>query len=194
MYHTYITAFWSPFFLDSSTYCADVLSVCLKKYGDIRCLVCPGGSDRRSLQILKIADLVVIGLPQNSGKIRHFLTGCRFRFPNFMLLILNYYPRSGISLSGISHDWRIPQQRIACIPYCRIFQGEEKPVHSARYESLCRTGWLSLPEHETAENALPTYKSGCTGSLCPSGLDFFLEIERCARQIAIALEQGSLSY
>lgn len=193
MDHTYITAFWSPFFIGSSCYCADLLSVCLKKYGDIRCLVCPGGSDRRSMQILRIADLAVIGLPQNSGKIQQFLTGKSCRFSNFMLLILDYYPESGISLSGISHDWRIPQQRIACIPHCRVNEGIEKTSHHARYHRLYHTGQLPLPEHETAENALPTYKSGCTGSLCPSRQDFFQEIERCARQIAIALEQGCRS-
>lgn len=117
MDQSYLIAFWSPFSFSAADYCMDFLSAFLKKHGDIQCLDCQNNSDSRTMRILHQADLVVIGLPQSYRKICDYF--CRFahHFSNFIYMIVNYFPDPETSLQRISHDFRVPPERISFIPF-----------------------------------------------------------------------------
>lgn len=66
---------------------------------------------------MRQADLVVIALPQNAKDISGLLCESPLPFPNYIILISDYVPDPEFNLSKIASVWRIPQTRLACIPY-----------------------------------------------------------------------------
>lgn len=117
MNHSRYIAFWSPSPTLTSDLCMDYFSSFFKKYGDIQCLDCKNDRDRRTLKLMKLADLVVITLPQNRKAISGLLCEGSLRFSNYIILISDYIPDPEFNLSEIASVWRIPPARLGCIPY-----------------------------------------------------------------------------
>lgn len=165
MNNSYIIAFWSPFPISAADYCMDFISSFLKRYGDIQCLDCKNGLDTRTLRIVRQADLVVIGLRQNYREICDYFCRITCRFLNYIFMIVDYFPEHESSLARIAHEFRIPQSRLACIPY------------NVRYHEAAKTGyiqnfWKSLNEHK----------------ICQAGMDFGRELIHSSLLILKALE------
>ncbi|MCD8217148.1 MAG: hypothetical protein LUD01_03740 [Clostridiales bacterium] len=143
MNHTYIIAFWSLSPINSRRFCMDFFASSLKPFGDIQCLDCGNRQDRRTVQLLHQADLVVIALRQSHREICDLFCKNTLRFSNCIYLIVDYFPDREFDLANISFEFRIPLSRLACIPYHPgrrdLFPGEE-PAENRTGRSILRTG------------------------------------------------------
>ncbi len=141
MNHSYLIVFWSPSSIISSDLCIGYFSSCFQKYGDIQCLDCKNDQGNRTLRLIRQADLVVISLRQDEEKLFRRLCEGTLRVSNYIFLIPDYIPDPEYNLSKIAFTWRIPPNRLACIPYHPMLrEGFKKPALPGQNHVLCAGG------------------------------------------------------
>jgi len=127
MNHTYIIAFWSLSPLPSDSICMGYFTSSLRMFGDIQCLNCQNRRDRRTLRLLRQADLVVVALRQSHREFCDYFCKNVLPVSNCLYLVVDYLPDRELSLEHFSREFRIPPSQLICIPY--------NPEHREIYRS-----------------------------------------------------------
>ncbi len=69
---------------------------------------------------------MVITVRQNHRELCDLFCGYRVHFPNCVWLITDYVPEDSLNLKRITFEFRIPPERLACIPYSpRLREGKK---------------------------------------------------------------------
>ena len=162
---SFLVAFWSPCSFRTEDYCLDYFSAFLKKFGDVQCIDCKNSQEPRILHLLRHMDLVVVGLRQNYYELGRFVTSNVHRFVNCVYLIIDYFALEEISFGQIRKQFRIPRERLVCIPY-------NERYHAARRAGRGRNYLLRGGEKENYE----------------AGAAFWQELEKTGLAILHALD------
>ncbi len=118
MQPAYLITFWSPSAPPTSHgFCMEYFKRELAPFGNIQCLHLSDNRDKRTLQLLRQSDLVVVLLRQNYGQLCRLFCFDSLRFANYLYIITEYVPHPTLDLKHISFEFRIPAQRICAIPY-----------------------------------------------------------------------------
>ncbi len=125
---SYIVAFWSPFPTSMTKFCKGYFAPVFKKYGNIQCLDCSDGLDRRKGRLLRQADLVAITIHQSHKELCSLFCKTYVPFANCIYIVTGYVPGWGFDLKDISFEFRIPGTRLACIPYCLGINDDKRPI------------------------------------------------------------------
>lgn len=133
MKHSYIIAFWSPFSLPHLEFYTDFFSSYLKKYADIQCLDCQNHQDTRTIRLLHQADLVIIGLTQNSQLLNSYFCYSYEHFSNVRYAIMDYFSLGTLDIKTLCRWYRIPENQLARIPYNARFQEALRTGQASRY-------------------------------------------------------------
>lgn len=156
MNHSYIIAFWSPSPISSADLCMEFFSHYLKKFGDIQCLDCKNNQDRRTWQLMRQADLIVIAVHQNHREICDLFLRGGIRFPNCVWMVVDYIPEPGFDLARISCEFRIPDSRLLFIPY--------QPVGEKLLQNKNRRKNISIMGTSSYGHSNPDYRRALTRS------------------------------
>lgn len=128
MNQSYIVAFWSPFPTPMTRFCKSCFSPIFKDYGNIQCLDCSCGRDRRTRRLLFSADLVAITVNQSHRELSSLFCRPTIPFDKCIYIVTGYVPGWGFDLEDISFEFRIPNASLACVPYCLGMSDEKGPI------------------------------------------------------------------